>query len=101
MFMAVEDGLAIVEDPGAVRAHRVDGQDAVDPGAALGPGVDEIRLAVVVPERRRIDPALGLADVDERLPGAARAPRLRHEDAEIGIPVVDPVPAVVAADARR
>ncbi len=53
--VAVDDRDAGVRHRGAVRGQLVEGEQIRDSRAALRPGVDEIELAIVVPERAGVD----------------------------------------------
>src|SRR6185503_4367416 len=55
---AVEHHLPLVEQFGSVGTHAVNREDAFYAGPAVGPCMDQVRIAVVVPERRRIDPTV-------------------------------------------
>src|SRR5436190_13559204 len=59
-LVPVKDHRAIVEEFGAVLAHAAYNQDAFDSRTTARKGTHEIGLAVVIPERTRIDPAFGL-----------------------------------------
>ena len=79
--VAIEDDLALVEQPGRVWLHAVQAEHAVDPCPALGERVHEVGVAIIVPERAGVDPALGLLDEDRLRPRPAGIRCLRHEDA--------------------
>ena len=96
----VKDHYAVVEQPRSVGAHPVDDENALDPGPAAGKSVYEIRIAVVVPEWARVDPALG--GLDEQRPGPFTGwiLCLRHKNAEVRIAVINVEFAVVVPDRR-
>src|SRR5687767_674360 len=59
---AIEYCLAIVEEFRAVRAHLINRENTLDAGAAVGPGMDQVGVAIIVPERSRIDPTPRASD---------------------------------------
>ena len=63
--------------------------------------MNEVGVAVIVPEGAGVDPALGVLDAGKGGPGAGGVLGGGHEDAEIGVAEVDVKPAVVEADGRR
>ena len=98
--VAVEDHDVLADETLAVGRHLADAQHALEPGARTGPAVDEVGLAVVVPQGAGIDDAQDLFDEVRLRPLAARVLRLGHVDPDIGIAPIDVVPAVVVTDSR-
>ena len=97
----VEHQRTIVQQAGSIRIHAAYQQRASHGRTAGGEGVHEVGLAVVVPERTGIDPALSAFDQQRRAPGTGGGFGLHHVDAEIGIGIEDVDFAVVAADGGR
>src|SRR5688572_16711775 len=62
VYAAVKHHLSVVEKLRPVGTHAVDREYAFYAGAAVGPGMDQVGVAVIVPEWRRIDPAFCLSD---------------------------------------
>ena len=96
----VKDHYAVVEQPRSVGAHPVDDENALDAGPAAGESMHEIRLAVVVPERARVDPALGGPDEQRPGPFAGGILGLCHKYAEVRIAVINVIFAVMVPDRR-
>src|SRR6478736_5545109 len=56
MFATIEHQSPFIQDLRAIHTHLVDMQNAFDPGATVGEGMDQVRVTVVVPKWTRIDP---------------------------------------------
>ena len=96
---SVEDELAVVEDGGGVGGHFADVEHVVaSSGAGTCEGVDEVGVAVVVPEGAGVDPAFGLFHADDGGPVAGGILGFGHEDSEVGVSEDDVVGAVVVAE---
>ena len=63
--------------------------------------MDQVRAAVVVPKRARVDPAFGLFYEQGLRPLAGRVACFGHVDAEVGVAVIDIKLARVIPDRRR
>ena len=85
----------------AVGAEFEDGDDAVESCATGRPGVCEIHLAVLVPQRHGVYHAASGLNEHRLAPFAPRVGCLCHEYAEVRVAPVDIVHAVVPAYARR
>ena len=72
-----------------------------DAGAALRPAVDEIKLAVVVPERTRINQPLARLDELRRRPFAGGIRGGGKINSKIGVGIKNPELAVVPTNRRR
>ncbi len=99
--VAVEHDDGPADGAGALDVELAHGDDRGEAAAAVGPRVDEVAAAVVVPERRSVDDAFAGDDQHGWLPGTGRMGGLDHEDAVVGVAPVDVEPAVVVADAGR
>ena len=97
---SVENRFSIVKQLSSFGTHAIDCQNALNPGPALGPGMNEVRIAVVIPERARIDPAFGFPYKLQRLPRTGGVLRPGHEDAAIRIAEINVELAVVEAQGR-
>jgi hypothetical protein len=91
----------IVEQAAAVRRHAAQGQQVVDAGAAPGPAMQQVRLAVVVPQRGRVDDALAGQEQMRFAPRSREALGGDDENAEVRVRIEDPELAVVPAQAGR
>src|SRR5882672_12523601 len=101
MSMSIKDDFAFVQNFFTVGAYPIDGQDTVNSGAAFGPGMHQISIAVIVPKRAGIDPAFGFSHMDQRFPGAGGVLSLGHEDAPVRVTKVNKVFAIVIPNAGR
>jgi hypothetical protein len=99
--VTIKNHHALIEQFGSVFAHATDHKKALDTGAAARECANQICLAIVIPERTRIDPALSLFDQKGLGPGTGRVLRLYEVNAEIGVRIKDVELAVVIADGRR
>ena len=100
-FVGVDDDLARVQGLAAVGAEPAQRQEVGDARTALGPAVNEIELAVVVPEGAGIDQAPAGKDEFGRRPGAGGIGGGGEIDAEVGVRIRDPVFAGVIPQGRR
>src|SRR5262245_44258863 len=98
MGATIENHRAFVEQFRAVGAHAIDREDALYSGTAIGPCVDQVRVAVFVPERAGIDPSLRGFDQQRRCPWTSGIARLDHVDAKVGIAVENVKVVVVKTD---
>src|SRR6185295_9082295 len=101
MSMPVKDHLTFIQQFRTVGTHPVDREDAIDPGTAFSPGVDQVSIAAIVPERTGINPAFGFVHLDQWLPGAGRILSPGHKDPSVGVPEVNIEFAFVITNARR
>ncbi len=67
----------------------------------LGEGMDEIGVAIIIPEGAGVDPAGGLGDAVERFPRAGGVFGFGHEDAAVRVAEENVELAIVKADGRR
>ncbi len=84
----------------AVGCHFDHADDALDTGAAACISVGQIGFAVLVPEGAGVDDAFGGIDEHEGFPRTGGIFGLGHEDAQVGVAVVDVKLSVVIAYGR-
>ena len=99
-LVAVDEVAKVVDDLRALGVQLEQGEHIFHVGPAVGPTVDEIDPAVVIPQRARVDEAAPALHEHRRAPRAARLDGRDEIDAEIGIGVIDPELAGVVADGR-
>jgi len=100
--VAIDDDLAgAVEQAAPVRRHAAQRQHIVEAGPALGPGMDQVSLAVVIPQRGRVDDALAGQEQVRRAPGTGEILGRDHEHALVRVGIEDPEAAIVVAQAGR
>ncbi len=97
---AVVDEHRVPDKARSVGRHLRDGNSGVESSAALGPAVDEVCLAVLVPEGAGVNQPLPGLYQHGGLPFAAGILGLYHIDSVVGVTPVDEVFAVVVADGR-
>src|SRR4030095_7625849 len=101
MGTTIKHHLTIVQNPGAILTHLVDSQDALNAGATVGPGMNEIGVAVVIPKRTGIDPTLGASNQKWRRPRTGRIASLGQVDSIVRIGKENIEIALVIADCGR
>ena len=92
-----DDGLS--DSLGAIGRHLANGEHGGKLRARIGPSVDQIATAIVVPQRSGVDIALATNDTDWLFPLASGILRLDHIYTIVGVAPIDVVPPLMIADA--
>ena len=99
--VSVEDHHAVVQKACAVRAHAADDEDALDSRTTRGHRVDKVGIAVLVPQRTRINPSLRFLYQQRLRPRTSRILSLHHVDAVVRVWIEDIELAIVITNRRR
>lgn len=100
-FGLVEDDLPLADQSSAIGAHLDDAELVLDPAARVGVRVDEIRLAILIPERAGVDEALAFEQAPRLAPLSARVGRGGDVDPFIRQGEEDPEQPRMFADGGR
>src|SRR5262252_746672 len=99
--MAIKDQNPIIEQSGPIVTQTADHKQALDSRATAREGTHQIGLAVFVPKRAGIDPALGGLYQKRFGPRANWLFRLNHVDSVIRVRIKNVEFAVVISNRRR
>ncbi len=87
--MPVEYQDSIVQEPLSVLTHPMNHQDTFSFRAASGKCMDQVGIAILIPEWTGINPPLGRAQQVRFTPGSSRIGGFRHIYPKIRVSVVD------------